>query len=197
MDAGEQGAVRAAREVLLQLGETDEDEGQERFRVPLVVQEDVEMRHHVGVQQVSLVEEEDGVHLVAPEFLHVGLDGEEQVGRRGRRVQAERVAEVAVEVAAPEGGVAAVGEPKAGLGEVTAKGAQDARLADAGLAEQEHALPLGEGLLDVGDECGLALGEPEVGVVDLLREGRGAEAEGAEVRRGRHRRPPRRACARG
>ncbi len=132
-----------------------------------------------------------GWSLVAPKLLDVGLDGEEEVGRRGGRVQAERVAEVAVEVAASEGGVAAVGESEAGLGEVASQGAQDAGLADAGLAEQEHALALGEGLLDIGDERGLALGEPEVGVVDLLGEGRRAEAEGAEVRRGRHRHPPR------
>src|SRR5580700_10351263 len=78
MDAGEQGAVCAAREILLQLGETDEDEGQERFRIPLEIQEDVEMCHHVGVQQVGLVEEEDGVRLVASELLHVGLYGEGQ-----------------------------------------------------------------------------------------------------------------------
>jgi hypothetical protein len=43
MDTGEQGPVCSAREVLLQLGETDEYDGQERLRVPLVIQHDVEV----------------------------------------------------------------------------------------------------------------------------------------------------------
>jgi Transposase IS66 family len=53
--------------------------------------------------------------LVAPQLVDVGLDGEEQIGRRARRVQAESVAEVAIEVAPTERGVAAVGQSKAGL----------------------------------------------------------------------------------
>src|SRR6202021_2667991 len=44
MDAREQGAMRTAREILLQLGKTDEDEGQERFRIPFEIQEDIKMR---------------------------------------------------------------------------------------------------------------------------------------------------------
>ena len=107
-----------------------------------------------------------------------------------RGVQAERVAEVAIEVAPPERRVAAVGQPEAGLGEIATEGAQDAGLADAGLAEQQHALPLGEGLLDVGDERGLALREPQVGVVDLFGEGASAVRRRSGQKRC-HRRPPR------
>jgi hypothetical protein len=33
---------------------------------------------HVGVEQVRLVEEEDGVQLVAVQVVDVGLDGEEE-----------------------------------------------------------------------------------------------------------------------
>ncbi len=70
VNAGEEGAVSAASEAGFELGESDEDEGQERFGVPLVIQEDVKMSEHVGVEQVSLVEEEDGM---------------ERCGRRGSR----------------------------------------------------------------------------------------------------------------
>src|SRR6202789_2290639 len=42
MDAREQRAVCPTREVLLQLGETDEDERQESLGVPLVIEQDVE-----------------------------------------------------------------------------------------------------------------------------------------------------------
>jgi hypothetical protein len=47
---------------------------------------------HVGVEQVRLVEEKDGVQLVTVQVLHMRLDGEEEIGGRRARVQAERVA---------------------------------------------------------------------------------------------------------
>lgn len=92
-------------------------------------------------------------------ILHVGLDGEEQIrGGRGR-MQPERVTEIAVEV------IVAVRQPKPSVREAWTKRAQDARFADAGLTEQEHALPLGQRLLDVRDERRLAFGQPERAVV--------------------------------
>jgi hypothetical protein len=57
------------------------------------------------------------------------------------------------------------------LGQAAAQDAQHARLTHARLAEQGHALPVGERDLDAGDEIGLALGQPQVLVVDLLGEG--------------------------
>jgi hypothetical protein len=37
----------------------------------------MQMGEHVGVKQVRLVEQEDGMDLVAPQVMHVRLDGEE------------------------------------------------------------------------------------------------------------------------
>ena len=187
----EQRAVRSSRQARLELREPDEYEGQQRLRVPLVIHQDVEVGEHVRVEQVRLVEEKDRVHFVAPQFVHVRFDGEEEIGRGGRRVQAEAMAEVAIEVAPAEGRVSAIGQPEAGLRQASAQRPQHARLTDAGLAEQHHALPLGERLLDLGDESGLRLRQPQVLVADLLREGRRAKAEARQIRRARHRRPPR------
>jgi hypothetical protein len=76
----------------------------------------------------------------------VGLDGED--------------------VASAERGVAAGSRSRAG-----GSAGRAARLAHAGLAEQGHVLPVGERVLGAGDELGLALGQPQVLVVDLLGEG--------------------------
>ena len=67
--------MRAPREVSLQLGEPDEHQRQQRARVPLVVEQDVEVRQHVRVQQVRLVEEKDGVDFVPVLVGDVSLDG--------------------------------------------------------------------------------------------------------------------------
>jgi hypothetical protein len=179
VNAGEHGAMRASGEVGLELWEADEDEGQEGLGVPLVIEEDVKVRQHVWMQQVRFVEEEDGMRLVPSEILDVSLDGEEEIRGRRRRVQSERVAEIAVEVSASERGVAAIGQSEAGLGEIATEGSEDARLADTGLAEQKNALAIGEGLHDVHDERRLALGEPQVGVIELFGERGGAQAKGA------------------
>ena len=80
-----------------------------------------------------------------------------------------------------ERGVVAVGEPVACLGQPSAHGAQDARLADAGVAGEEHGGMLGDGLAELVHDASLGTREPEIGVGDLLREGRGLEAERAEV----------------
>jgi hypothetical protein len=132
------------------------------------------MSAHVGVEQVCLVEQEDRMDLVTAKVVHVRLAGEEQVGRGRARMKAERVAEVAVEVAPAERRVAAVRQAEARLGQSFPQCAEHARFADAGLAEQDHALPVGERFFDVRDERRLAFGEPEIAVIDLLGEGRRA-----------------------
>ncbi len=73
------------------------------------------MGQHVGMKEVRLVEEEDRMEPLAAQALHVGLDCQEEVrgGRRG--LEAEGVAEVAVEVAAAERRVRAIGQPEARL----------------------------------------------------------------------------------
>ena len=131
-------AVAAQREAVVELGQADEDEREQRAAVPLVVEQDVQMVERVLVEQVGLVEEEDGVDALAAELLDVGGDGVEDGGRGGRRREAEGEAELAVEVAAAEGGVVAVGEAEALLGEAVAQRAQHAGLADAGLAGEQR-----------------------------------------------------------
>jgi hypothetical protein len=103
------------------------------------------MVEHVLVEQVGLVEEEDGVHAVAAEVLDVAGHREEDGGGAGGGGQAQGETELAVEVAAPEGGVVAVREAEAGRRESVAKRAQDAGLADAGLAGERDGGALVEG----------------------------------------------------
>ena len=113
-------------------------------------------------------------------------------------MKAKRVTQVSIEVASAERGVSAIRQSESGLWKPPSKRPEYTSLPDAGLTEKHHALAIAEGFLDFGDERRLALGEPEVGVVDLLREWRRAEREGREhIRRCRHRRPPPpAACAR-
>jgi hypothetical protein len=97
----------------LALGEADEDEGEERLRVPLAVEEDVQVGEHLLVEEVRLVDEEDRVHALLGELLDVGGDAVEDRRGGGVRGEAQGEAELAVEVAAAERGVVAVGEPEA------------------------------------------------------------------------------------
>ena len=60
MNARQDRPMRTPGEVGLELWEADEDERQEGFGVPLVVEEDVQVREHIGVQQMGFVEEETG-----------------------------------------------------------------------------------------------------------------------------------------
>ena len=83
VDAGVEGAVAAHGEAVLELGETDEDEGEERAAIPLVVEQDVEVIEGVLVEEMALVEEEDGVDAFAAELLDVRGDGVEDGGGGG------------------------------------------------------------------------------------------------------------------
>ena len=88
------------------------------------------------------------------------------------------MAELAVEVAAAEGGVVAVGEPITGFGQPVAHGAQDAGLADALLSDEDGDF---DGLGDGGEQGlggGLTRGgQPQVAVAERGGEGRRGEAE--------------------
>ena len=55
------------------------------------------MVERVLVQEVAFVEKEDWVDAVAAEVLHVGRDRVEDGGGGGRRLEAERDAELAVD----------------------------------------------------------------------------------------------------
>jgi hypothetical protein len=73
----------------------------------------VQVSEHLLVQEVRLVEEEDGVDALLREVLDVRGDGvEDGSGRRVRR-EAEREAELAVEVAPAQRRVVAAGERRA------------------------------------------------------------------------------------
>lgn len=196
MDAREQRAMGASGEVGFELGEADEDQREQGFGVPLIIEQDVQVSHHVGMEQVRLVEEEDRMELVASHLVDVSLDSEKEVGGGGGGLEPEGVAEVAVEVAPSESGIVTVGQPKACLGESMAQCAQNTGFADARLAEEQDAVFEGEGLFDIGDEGGLALGQPEVGVVDLLGKRGGPKTEAVQVRRARQGPPPRLPCSR-
>ena len=66
-----EGAIAPQLHAVAQLGQPDEDEAQERSAIPLVVADDVQVVEHVLVEQVALVEQEDGVDALAGELLHV------------------------------------------------------------------------------------------------------------------------------
>jgi len=180
VQARQERLVEAGGQAGLKLGEADEDDGEQGPAVPVVVEQDVEVAEHVGVEQVRLVEEEDGVDAAGGELMHVRGDSVEHGGRGGLRLQPERQAQLPVEVAAAERRVVAVRQAEALLGEAMAQGAQDARLADARLAGDQDGLARLEGVDDVGDDGLFRGGEPELGVGYLLREGQVVEAEGGE-----------------
>jgi hypothetical protein len=111
----------------------------------------VEVVDDVLMQQVRLVEEEDGVKPLVAKLLDVRGDGEEDGGGGGRGLEAQREAQLPVEVAPAQGGVVAVGEAEA-LSETVPQSAQHARLPDAGLADEGHRRALLEGLHQFVDD---------------------------------------------
>lgn len=126
------------------------------------------MSEDVGVEQVGLVEEEDGVDAGLCELMNLRGDRVEDGRGGGLGGEAEGDAQLPIEIAAAEGGVVAVGEAEALPGEALAQSAQDAGLADAGLAREEHGVTGFDGVDEVGDERLLRRREPEIGVGDLL-----------------------------
>ena len=124
MDTGVQRPVLAEPHSVAQLGQSDQHEAEQRGRVPLVVAQDMKVLEDLLVEEVGLVEEEDGVDALLAELTDVLVDRVEDRGRRGARAQAEREAELPVEVASPEGGVVAVGQAEAGLGQAMAERAR-------------------------------------------------------------------------
>src|SRR5690606_8647406 len=61
MDARRERAIPPDAQAVVEVAEADEDEREQRLRVPLVVEQDVEMVERVLVQEVRLVEQEDGM----------------------------------------------------------------------------------------------------------------------------------------
>jgi hypothetical protein len=71
---------------------------------------------------MGLVEQKHRMHPISTQLVDMPLDREEQVRRARGRLQPERVAEVAVEVAAPERRIVAVGQAKSGLRQPMSQG---------------------------------------------------------------------------
>jgi hypothetical protein len=107
------------------------------------------------VEQVGLVDEQHGMDLLGAELFDVGADSEEDGRRRGARRETEGETDVPVEVAPTERDVVAVGQEETVLRQPMAQSAQDARLADAGLAG-EHGVPAVATRLDEGLHGGLS-----------------------------------------
>src|ERR1700729_1196262 len=181
MDARGEGAISPEPEPVLEVGKSDEDQGEQRLLVPLVIEQDVQVVERVLVEQVSLVDEEDGTDALFGEVLDVGADGEEEIAGGGGLRQPEGEAEMAIEVSASDGRILAVDEPEVGGSEGVAQGAQDAGLADARLAGEQSAGASVHGVGEVLDERELGGRQPELGVGDVLGERIGGESEVREV----------------
>jgi len=135
-----QGAIATEDEPVGKFWQADEDKGQERPAVPLVVQQDVQMVQHVLVEQVGLVEKEDRVNTLTAEIFDVSGDGEKQGSGSGGRRKPQSEAELAIKIAAAEGSVVTVGEAEASLRQPVAQGTQDAGFASTWIAGEENSL---------------------------------------------------------
>jgi hypothetical protein len=187
VDSREERAIFAEGESVGEFGESDEDQGQQGLGVPFVVEQDVQVVEGVLVQEVGFVEEEDGVAAFGGEALDVGGDGVKDACGSGRGSEAEREAELAIEVAASEGGVVTVGEAKAvlGLGEAVAQRAQQAGFSDARFTTQEDGAARVERFEELAQESLFRGREEELFVGQILGKGRLAERKRSEIG-GRH-----------
>src|SRR5262249_61393342 len=104
---------------------------------PRVVEQDVQMVERVLVKQVRLVNQKHRMDALFGAFLDMARDGIEQGTCSGRGRQAERDAELAIEVTPAECGVVVVGQPEACGRNAMAQRAQDTRLTDARLTDDD------------------------------------------------------------
>ena len=89
------------------------------------------------LEEVCLIQQKGGMDLVGAEVFDMVGNGVENGGGGGLGIEAEREAELAVEVAATEGSVMTISQPKARFGQSLAYGSKDTGLADAGLTCQQ------------------------------------------------------------
>src|ERR1700760_3789676 len=136
----------------------------------------------VLVKQVRLVEQERGMDALGGAVCDVAAELVEQAagGDRGGR-QAECETELAIEVAAAEGGIVAIGETEAGGGDAMPERAQDAGLADAGLTDEDDGGALVERLEQGVDDALFGGWQPEVRVENFFGEWRVLEREVREI----------------
>src|SRR5882762_7704886 len=91
----------------------------------------------VLVEEVGLVEEKHRMDAFGGAVLDVATERVEQTTGGGCRGQADGVTQLTIEIATAERGIVAVREAEAGGRDAVAKSTQDARLADAGLADED------------------------------------------------------------
>src|SRR5690606_11522080 len=131
----------------------------------------------LGAQQLRLVEEKHGMDLLAAELLHVVRElPEHRCGGR-LRFDGQCSADVPIEVAETERRIVAIGEPETRCGKMTTKRAEQTRLPDAGLSDDDGVLVFVYGFDEGFEDIFARRREPEVTVVDVLGEGRRREAE--------------------
>ena len=135
------------------------------------------MVERVLVQQVRLIDEQDGEGAVSGEVLDVAGDGEKDIACRRAVGDGQGVAEMAIEVTTTEGDVVAVREPDRLSAERVSCGTQDTGLAHAGLAGDDGMLALLDALDEVAHDALLAGRQPELGIVDLLGKRDATETE--------------------
>jgi hypothetical protein len=124
----------------------------------------VKVVQHVLVEQVGLVEEEDRVNTLAAKIFDVGGDGEKESRSGGGRREPQGEAKLAVEIAAAEGGVVAVGEAETGLRQPVAQGTQDAGFASTRIAGEDDGSALVEGLAQLVYQSLLGRRHPQIDV---------------------------------
>jgi hypothetical protein len=127
-------------------GQADEENAEQSQAIPLVVGQDVKVVEHVLMEEMGLVEQEYGMRALLAELLDMARHLKEDGGGGGFWGKAECQAELAIEVSTTEGGIMAIGEPEAGLGQMLLQCTQYAGLADAGLAGEQHVAMLGAGV---------------------------------------------------
>jgi hypothetical protein len=181
MDTRVKGAISSEPEPVLEVGKSDEDEGAEGLGVPLVIEKNVQVIERVLVEQMGFVDQEDGADALFGEVLDVSADGEEEISGGGGLREAEGEAEVAIKVSPSDGGILAIDESEVGGSESVAEGAENAGLADAGLAREQRAGAGVHGFGEVFDEGELGGRHPKLGVGDVLGERLCGEAEVGEV----------------
>jgi len=176
-----QGGQDVSLEDLPELGEAHEDEGEEGPGVPLVVEEDVEMLQDREGEEMGLVQDQDGVDLLARgHLLDMGLDSPEEGGCRGLGFEAEGGGELAVEIPAADLGVVDVGHPETAGIECSFQGAQEEGLSGAGISGEDGRGPALHGGLEGRQVFLCRRGEEEVGEIHLPGEGEASQAEAAE-----------------
>ncbi len=114
-------------------------------------------------------------------LLDVAADRVEQAAGGRRRSEAERDAELAVEVAATERGIVVVGESKPGGWDAVAKRTKDTGLADARLTDEDNGSMLGKRIEERVDDDLLGGRQPQFPVGNLLRKRRLVEREVGEI----------------